>query len=196
MKGPRPDQITRKADGKCVHCGEGLGSHKKDCPVESPPAKYCDAGECDELANARSGYEFCDAHETPHSKIPNGICVHDGCSKPHGRTQEVGLCEEHTPPGSFEFVNEEPEPPAIKIIHYDPVNHPSHYTSSPAECSRCGCAIECIDVTRHMNFNTGNAVKYMWRCGMKGDAVEDLKKALFYLRDEIRRRGGDPDEVK
>ncbi len=41
------------------------------------------------------------------------------------------------------------------------VNHPAHYNDSPS-------GVECIEVVRHMNFNVGNAVKYLWRCGKKG----------------------------
>lgn len=69
----------------------------------------------------------------------------------------------------------------------DPVNHPSHYTSDPS-------GIECIEVTRHRNFNIGNAMKYLWRAGLKtdgGDAkekeIEDIRKAIWYLNDEIGR---------
>ncbi|WP_234795814.1 DUF3310 domain-containing protein [Mycobacteroides chelonae] len=70
----------------------------------------------------------------------------------------------------------------------DPVNHPSHYTSSPARCKACGEPIECIDITRHMGFNLGNTTKYVWRCDLKNDAIEDLEKAVFYLQDEIKER--------
>ena len=63
----------------------------------------------------------------------------------------------------------------------DPVNHPAHYTSHPS-------GIECIQITRWMNFNLGNAIKYIWRAGNKGNALEDLKKARWYLDDEIKRR--------
>jgi len=70
----------------------------------------------------------------------------------------------------------------------DPINHPKHYTSSPAKCSHCRTPIECIDVTRHMGFALGNATKYIWRCDLKRDAIEDLEKALWYIRDEINRR--------
>jgi len=65
----------------------------------------------------------------------------------------------------------------------DLINSPPHYTSHPS-------GVECIDVTRHMNFNLGNAVKYIWRCDLKRDDVEDLKKAIWYLQDEITRREG------
>lgn len=68
------------------------------------------------------------------------------------------------------------------------VSHPSHYTSSPARCSECGAGIECIDVTEHMGFNLGNATKYLWRCDLKHDAIEDLEKARWYIAREIERR--------
>ena len=64
---------------------------------------------------------------------------------------------------------------------YDPVNKPKHYNNHPSN-------IECIEVTRHMGFNLGNALKYIWRCDLKNDAVEDLKKAIWYLEDEIKKR--------
>jgi hypothetical protein len=66
----------------------------------------------------------------------------------------------------------------------DPVNHPPHYTSDPS-------GIECIQITRHRNFNIGNAIKYLWRAGLKEDAkVQDLRKAIWYIEDEIKRLEG------
>lgn len=62
----------------------------------------------------------------------------------------------------------------------DLVNHPSHYTTHPS-------GIECIQITRHMNFNLGNAIKYIWRAGLKDGKVQDLKKAVWYLNDEIKK---------
>lgn len=70
---------------------------------------------------------------------------------------------------------------------HDAVEHPAHYTSSPAACSGCGKPIECIDVVQHMPFNRGNAVKYLWRADLKDDAIEDLRKAVRYLQFEIAR---------
>lgn len=67
-------------------------------------------------------------------------------------------------------------------IPEDAIN-PSHYRKHPS-------GIECIEVVRHMNFNTGNAMKYIWRYLDKGDPVENLKKAQWYLDDEIRRLEG------
>ncbi len=65
----------------------------------------------------------------------------------------------------------------------DMVNHPPHYNSSQAACE-CGRKIECIDVTRHLDFNIGNAIKYLWRWKDKGGA-QDLEKAIWYIKDEI-----------
>ena len=65
----------------------------------------------------------------------------------------------------------------------DNVNHPPHYTSHPS-------GIECIEVAEHMGYSLGNVIKYVWRADLKGNAVEDLRKAEFYLRREIANRLG------
>lgn len=67
----------------------------------------------------------------------------------------------------------------------DMINHPKHYNASPAKCV-CGRRIECIDVTQHMNFNLGNAMKYIWRAEHKNGS-EDLQKAIWYLNCELKR---------
>jgi hypothetical protein len=63
----------------------------------------------------------------------------------------------------------------------DPVNHPSHYVSHPS-------GVECIQITEHMGFNLGNAIKYVWRADLKADAIEDLRKAIWYIDREIQKR--------
>lgn len=70
----------------------------------------------------------------------------------------------------------------------DIVDHPKHYTSSPAKCSKCGERIECIDVVEHLGFNIGNAAKYLWRADHKGNPLEDLQKAAWYIAREIDKR--------
>ena len=62
----------------------------------------------------------------------------------------------------------------------DAINHPEHYISHPS-------GIECIEVTRHMSFNAGNVIKYLWRNGLKDGepSLKDLKKAAWYLNDMI-----------
>lgn len=63
----------------------------------------------------------------------------------------------------------------------DTVNHPPHYNQHPS-------GIECITIVEHFNFNLGNAIKYIWRAGLKSeDPIEDLKKAAFYISREIER---------
>ena len=71
----------------------------------------------------------------------------------------------------------------------DKVNHPSHYTWLKELCG-----IEVIDITRHLDFNLGNSIKYILRSGHKKEegytnkqkTIEDLKKAVWYLNDEIK----------
>jgi len=64
----------------------------------------------------------------------------------------------------------------------DPVNHPPHYTEHPS-------GIECIQVTEHLSFCVGNAIKYLWRADLKHpDAIQDLKKAVWYINREIELR--------
>ena len=63
----------------------------------------------------------------------------------------------------------------------DPVNHPKHYTEHPS-------GIECIQITEHMGFCIGNAIKYLWRADLKNNAIEDLEKAKWYIQREIERR--------
>lgn len=98
---------------------------------------------------------------------------------------------------------------------HDPVNHPLHYTSDPS-------GVECIEITRHRNFNIGNAIKYLWRAGLKledvsvadelrdslskeptgllvrkvsrAKQIEDLQKAIFYINDEIGRLQAERDK--
>lgn len=79
---------------------------------------------------------------------------------------------------------------------HDPVNHPSHYCSHPS-------GVECITITRHMGFCLGNAVKYLWRAGMKDSAppIQDLEKAIWYIQEEIKLRrlgtsAGEPTPAK
>lgn len=79
-------------------------------------------------------------------------------------------------------------PPEVHVRHAtmlspapDLINHPPHYTAHPS-------GVECIQITEHMNFNIGNAVKYLWRFGLKSvNSIEDLKKARWYVDREIER---------
>ena len=67
------------------------------------------------------------------------------------------------------------------------INHPDYYNSHPS-------GIECIDIIRHYCFDIGNAIKYLWRAGLKKEIgldekqkeIEDLKKAIWYIKDRIK----------
>ena len=59
-----------------------------------------------------------------------------------------------------------------------------HYRKHPS-------GIECIQVTRHMGFNVGNAIKYLWRADHKENAVQDLRKAAWYVLDQLYSITGD-----
>jgi hypothetical protein len=91
------------------------------------------------------------------------------------------------PPGDPRVVGaepapaDEPNPNRAPCEAVEMVDHPAHYNKSPS-------GIECIDVIEHMSFNVGNAVKYCWRADAKGAALEDLKKAVWYLNREIAKR--------
>lgn len=69
----------------------------------------------------------------------------------------------------------------------DNVNHPKHYTSHPS-------GVECIEIVQHYDFCIGNAIKYLWRAGLKTEVgmvdkdkhIEDLKKAIWYINREIQ----------
>lgn len=100
---------------------------------------------------------------------------------------------------------EEIKTPKLIETTIDNVNHPSHYnTNNPVIKIKCKCdnileiPIECIDVIRDMPTWKGNAIKYLWRAGLKKDAaltdinkeIEDLKKAIWYINDKIKQLNG------
>jgi hypothetical protein len=69
----------------------------------------------------------------------------------------------------------------------DMVNNPIHYTSHPS-------GVECISITEHYNFCIGNAIKYLWRAGLKGSTdkeKEDCEKAIWYIQRHIDRKFND-----
>lgn len=82
---------------------------------------------------------------------------------------------------------------------HDNVNHPEHYTWLKEKCG-----VEVIDITRHLDFDTGNAIKYLLRAGRKGDAsmsekqkeLEDFQKSAWYINDKIEQLKKDLDNEK
>ena len=139
--------------------------------------------------------------DKPSVKEQPYICELCGYSFPESKlamTSEEGLricddCVAQVPslkPGTAETIEEEPDK-SVFVWDKPPVdlvNHPPHYKTHPY-------GLECIEVTEHMNFCTGNAVKYIWRAGEKGDVIQDLKKAIWYLKREIERREETHDQL-
>jgi hypothetical protein len=66
--------------------------------------------------------------------------------------------------------------------------NPDYYKSHPS-------GVQCIDITRHYCFSIGNAIKYLWRAGLKTEEglqdrekeIEDLHKAIWYINDRIEQ---------
>ena len=77
---------------------------------------------------------------------------------------------------------------SLNMVHEGLVNHPLHYNQHPS-------GIECIEITRHYCFSIGNAIKYLWRAGLKQEVgksdvtkeIEDLEKAKWYIDDRIKQ---------
>jgi len=83
---------------------------------------------------------------------------------------------------AMDAVEQKPKPGLWDLISADdPVNHPPHYKSG---------GIETIDFieAKDLNYRLGNVVKYVSRAGKKGDPIQDLEKALWYLQREINAR--------
>ena len=89
-------------------------------------------------------------------------------------------CYDATDESELSAIN--PEWPKRPQTATDPVNHPSHYggEKNPYE------AIKIIEA-HNLGFHLGNAVKYILRAGKKGDAAEDIKKAIWYLERELKK---------
>lgn len=97
--------------------------------------------------------------------------------------------------GNTNYFKECPKTVITKEIVLNNVDHPKHYTQHPS-------GVECIDITRHYCFSIGNAIKYLWRAGLKKDAslsdkqkeIEDLNKAIWYIKDRINQLQGEYDK--
>lgn len=115
----------------------------------------------------------CDHSYGKHSDPDAGPCLVVGCDCDHYRYTTVNAARTllKNPPRD------------------DAVEHPAHYTKHPS-------GVECIQITEHMNFNVGNAVKYLWRNEDKGSRVQDLKKARWYVDREIARLTSDGDSER
>ena len=111
---------------------------------------------------------------------PTISCVGIHCIEcPFGNP--LGICQELTPNENIiranKYLNKNNE-----TIPIDKVNHPGHYNTG---------TIEVITVIEDwkLNFNLGNAIKYIGRCEHKNNKEEDIKKAIWYLERELKNNG-------
>jgi hypothetical protein len=186
-----PTEILRKGDefldatGKWCPLTVGFGwekyrlNNRARRPVTEPKHRLLEPNEVVEkgdqfLAGDQwhdcgiTGYRF-EPHFTLHRRpitSPEQPSVHSSPVAERTEPLEAGIRD--TP---FGYV----------VDHPDLVNEPPHYKQHPS-------GVECIQVTEGMNFCLGNAVKYIWRADLKGEAIQDLEKARWYLDREIERR--------
>lgn len=100
----------------------------------------------------------------------------------------------HSTGGDLPLIEEKEKVMSGNTKSEERVSHPSHYT-----WLKDLCGVEVIDITRHMDFDLGNAIKYILRNGRKSEegmsdkdkAIEDLNKAIFYIKDKIKMMGGE-----
>ena len=93
------------------------------------------------------------------------ICKSSNIKQILGTSYKCESCGDHFT--IYDHPLAEPNIVHVSIEKAENVNHPKHYNAHPS-------GIECIDVGEHMSFNLGNAVKYIWRCDLKKDAIEEI----------------------
>ena len=131
--------------------------------------QVCD--QCVALSDAPQPHPSGSDTEDEMTTIPQ-LC--DNCKH---RLSALGVCGNTLCPKSANYVYG-----SNLYVPPDTINHPPHYTQHPS-------GVECITITEHYNFNVGNAIKYLWRAGLKdgADADSDLHKAAWYVQREIER---------
>jgi hypothetical protein len=130
-----------------------------------------------------SGYPYpTEQHTDEDYRIKSRRICQEEATKAAVRRGIAAAGRDHQPVRAYEQwaaanlpVEEQPLP--------DPVNHPTHYAQGWSR------GAEVIDITENLNFNRGNAVKYLARAGAKDPAreLEDLRKAAWYVAREIAR---------
>lgn len=182
--------------GRCAECGEleGNGNVHTDPPAEphvfKPPTdefgtvhRWNDP-DCTECGGKEDDDKLHRVPAEPHVFIRqtayvDGDYPYETCAVCGGREDDG---KKHF---AIQYIAPEPYEPENELadVRTDQINRPAHYTAHPS-------GIECIQITEHMSFPLGNAVKYIWRADLKGDAVADLEKAVWYLNRELDRRNG------
>lgn len=170
---------TETPKGPCAECARALGDPIYFCREHGTNVGPLGEKRTNEVPPIASGDD-----------VPYGHCRCECAPCLHGQHCHVAYCKsEHVTRSQDTTPRSDGRAPTLAAIIRrverkfevsDAVNHPQHYNSHPS-------GIECIDVVEHLTFNVGNAIKYLWRAGLKDAAIQDLKKARWYIDREIQR---------
>lgn len=154
---------------KCRRCGDKftVSTHEDYCPecekVMTPP----EAGYSKEITCEACGETFIHRKDKPTGRWPKYCpeCLPKYSKVPKKKDEAVA-----------EKIVKAIEEPEVKVTpkKEDVINHPSHYTRGNIE------VIDFIE-DQQLPYHLGNVIKYIARAGHKGDKLEDLKKARWYL---------------
>ena len=188
---------------KCSRCGEKytLVKDEKYCPdcmkimtppalKETPEVKITKCEGCGiefSVAKGRPGRppKYCPECVTKYSKKPKVETLkkvsHELQKEEVAKQEIIATITKHieAKPATRSTVTTAVKPAKVSTEEHDVVNHPSHYTRGNIE------VIDFIE-DQQLPYHLGNVVKYVARAGFKGDKVEDLKKAQWYLNRYIR----------
>lgn len=171
--------VIVEEDGRC-HCASCMTTNSPEIPIAAYPSKLFYPGNSEgPLAKAPRGWGTTNTH------IPGGGGNFDPTPPRYTDDPKNSEGGEGAGPGlflEFEGVKFPVAHPSEKSSPYDPVQKAKHYNCHPS-------GIECIQVVEHMNFNIGNAIKYLWRADLKEAPRQDLEKAAYYIQRELKRRG-------
>ena len=154
---------------KCRRCGDTftVRTHEDYCPecekVMTPPG----AGVSKELTCGGCGVTFVHKKEKAQGRWPKYCpeCLPKYSKVPKKKEVDLTLAN---------MIAKTPGEPEVKVVEEDVINHPSHYTRGKIE------GIDFIE-DQQLPYHLGNATEYIARAGHKGDKLEDLKKARWYL---------------
>lgn len=157
---PKYKEFLNSKDGyKLIMLPEHAGDDEKSGLIEVPEGAEC-AVKYPEIITF-----YKDEFRMFNNEYSDGYWMESNSNHKPKKT----IWQRHTQPEELPFIDDE-------------VNHPTHYTKHPS-------GIECITITRHHDFAIGNAIKYLWRAGLKDsdNEIQDLEKAVWYINDKIEQ---------
>lgn len=144
------------------------------------PRQVCKLLKCTPPQVYQIKYKYKKQIEAAKAKIAKAVPPKANVKDLKVGTELGGLVLTESSPGTYRWIRKGavllPPPPTTPKV--DVVNHPPHYTNG---------GIEVIDFieSKGLGYRLGNVVKYVSRAGLKGNTIEDLRKAEWYLKREI-----------